>query len=419
MKQKVRASFGLVAAIVVALAMRGRGCAQDVALPTADVATPQAATEDGLVQVLVLHDGGILAGKISRSGERYIVQRETGETYVPAGNVLLVASSLEDAYHQRRQRMISPTADRHLELADWCLRHQMLAFAHGELTEARRLDARSSKLVMLERRLALAMARLEAPPSPKKSLSTEATDTATAEIISPAVKVDVSGLPAGALERFTRKVQPVLVNSCTTTGCHQAGSATAFQLDRAIRYDVSNRRSTMSNLAAALTLVDRQNPQQSPLLTVPRQTHGGMEKPVFGPRQEAAYRHLYDWVMLVTANTAKAAPQSPSAPGITNGKPSDFVATNEHESTPQNLPVTRGERRCDFDVAPAAYEEEVPAAAPGDVALPENGASMSTLRPPQQLRYGATLERWTPRDEFDPAIFNRQQARAAEPTKSR
>ena len=55
----------------------------------------------------------------------------------------------------------------------------------------------------------------------------------------------------------------------------------------------------MRNLEAALALVDRVHPDQSPLLTVPRKTHGGTSGPIFGPRQEQAFKHLVDWVALV------------------------------------------------------------------------------------------------------------------------
>ena len=115
------------------------------------------------------------------------------------------------------------------------------------------------------------------------------------------------------LELFTRKVQPVLVNNCTASKCHQPGGRQSFQLDRALLRGEANRRTTMQNLSATLALVDRAHPEVSPLLTVPRQTHGGMTGPVFGPRQEQAFKHLADWVALV-------APPRTAEPAVNDGE---------------------------------------------------------------------------------------------------
>ena len=128
-----------------------------------------------------------------------------------------------------------------------------------------------------------------------------------------ASQTSIGDLPEAAIERFTRKVQPVLVNNCTTSGCHQPGGTQKFQLDRAILHGMANRRSTMHNLAATLELVDRERPQLSPLLTMPREAHGGMEEPVFGPRQEQAFRHLVEWVALVTNAVTAEREESPAA----------------------------------------------------------------------------------------------------------
>src|SRR4030095_5245611 len=96
----------------------------------------------------------------------------------------------------------------------------------------------------------------------------------------------VNEVPSGVVELFTRKVQPVLVNNCSTSGCHQSGGKQSVQFDRALLRGEANRRSTMHNLEAALALVDRAHPDQSPLLTVPRKKHGGTAGAIFGPRQE-------------------------------------------------------------------------------------------------------------------------------------
>ena len=65
-------------------------------------------------------------------------------------------------------------------------------------------------------------------------------------------------------------------------------------------HGLSNRRITLRNLVATLELVDRDAPQQSELLSIPRRSHGGMDRPILGPRQESQLTQLFDWVGLVT-----------------------------------------------------------------------------------------------------------------------
>jgi hypothetical protein len=196
-------------------------------------------------------------------------------------------------------------------------------------------------------------------------------------------------VPARVIERFTRRVQPVLVNNCTASGCHQAGGPESFQLDRALLHGLSNRRSTMNNLAATLKLVDRERPQLSPLLTVPRSAHGGVNDAIFGPRQEQAFRHLVEWVTLATA----ADRSKPPAPGSAEAA--------------HHLPAPR--EQADAGAVAQGLSPSSPSAAAG-VVLPveyeDDSARPATATP--QPRFGAQVEKWLPRDPFDAEIFNRQ-----------
>lgn len=401
MDRIVRGIFWLWTALVVALVATGDTCAQESlpesAKPQAAVAeaTPDAAPE----QIVVLRDGGVLSGRATLSGERYVLARETGEVLIPVNNVMLIAASLEDAYQQRRQRLGQPTAEAHLILAEWCLHGDMNAHAERELADARELDAHSDKLIMLERRLALAKERNEQPvaaPATSKPQPAEPHPTEQAQ-------KTVSDLPEGAIELFTRRVQPVLVNSCTTTGCHQSGGSQDFQLDRAILRGLSNRRSTMNNLAEALALVDSEQPQLSLLLTMPRRTHGGMKRPVFGPRQDAAFRHLEEWVVLVTQNTSTSSPANRASEGV------ELVSAKGDQPSRWESPVMRVDRTPTGENEQSVYQESsLPGVSAGDEAA-QAAADTGTVNA-SPVRYGARLKRWHPRDPFDPEIFNRQYA---------
>ncbi len=327
--------------------------------------------------------------------------------------VMLACRSMDEAYEFRRGQADGSKPGAHLELAEWCLRYNLLDDAGRELAEARKLDPDHPRLALLERRLA----KINTPTRTKTSIQPVAKSRPQTENAPPQTPSVSSDLPEGVVELFTRKVQPVLVNSCTTSGCHQSGGQQTFQLDRAILRGESNRRSTMHNLEAALALVDRDHPDQSRLLTIPRKTHGGMAAPIFGPRQEQAYKHLVDWIALIVppvelpapianewANPADAATATATAE---NGKPSPIalpirgnaktegVSTADKSSAavpvPNALPVTS--HRQSPVRGTAATDDEAP----------------RTLRTPHRLQYGALLQSWQPRDAFDPEIFNRGQ----------
>jgi hypothetical protein len=233
----------------------------------------------------VLHGGGVLVGQISVVGEHYVVTRSNSVVEVSAGRVMLVADSLVDAHSQQRRRLPRETAEAHCALAEWCLRHDLFESAARELADARRLDPREPQVALLERRLAVARQRILKRPggATAATISTVRSTDEHRELEAVAAE-----LPEGTVERFARKVQPLLVNNCTTTGCHQPSGSQDFQLDRALLHGLSNRRTTLRNLVATLELVDHEAPQRSRLLRFAGRRHGGMKQAILGPRQERA-----------------------------------------------------------------------------------------------------------------------------------
>jgi hypothetical protein len=352
---------------------------------------------DNANAVLVLKDGGVLTGQITRAADWYVVSRGGGEMQIAQSRVMLVCRSLEEAYQFRREQLNTSKVEPHLTLADWCLRYSLLAEARRELDDARQIDPDHPRIGLLERRLE----KMRAEPATKSSVSMAAknpTGTAKGPEQAPATTISTSDLPANVVERFTRKVQPILVNNCTTSGCHQLGGGQAFQLDRALLRGEANRRSTIYNLEAALTLVDRERPQESKLLVIPRKTHGGMPGPILGPRHEQAFKHVVDWVALVVpppepvdAAAADDGDKSlPDTEGNDSKLKSPIRAVNQLEGIP-------------------TLQTQPPSVSPETAAVPEH--ERQTLRPPHRLQFGARLETWQPRDPFDPEIFNRKTRR--------
>ncbi len=356
-----------------------------LALALAICGLSSAADDHGVV---LLRSGGVLQGKITINGERYVVTGPKSVVDVSASQVLLLASSLDDAYAQQRQQLPSETAEVHLKLAEWCLRYHLLPAAQQELADARKLDSRDPRIELLDRRLSVAS---HPQQTANQDTSTDLDEESLSQKELRELEAIAKELPPGAVERFTRKVQPLLVNSCTASGCHRPGGKQDYQLDRAVLYGLSNRRITLRNLVATLELVNRDSPQQSELVTVPRRTHGGMKRPVFGPRQQARLTQLVDWIGQIAEISLPLQPatlQSVTESGPIKAHGFQARSSDTHPGISDSL------------VEPSSREE------------------FAALLATPEIKFGANLRPWQPKDEFDPEIFNRRMAKADSTAKS-
>jgi hypothetical protein len=360
---------------------------------------PAVASDDG---VLLLNDGGVLRGRVAHVGDRYVVTGAMSRLEVAANKVALACASLTAAYEQQRRQLPYDTPEAHLGLADWCLRYDLLPQAGHELAEARRLDSRNIKLDLLQRRLDVATQAA----TPRKTVddAAEEGNQQSAEEVA-RLEAIASQLPTGAVERFTRKVQPILVNNCTTAGCHQVAGKQVFQLDRAVLHGLSNHRSTLNNLAATLALVNRSAPQQSPMLTIPRSEHADMKQPILGSRQDQQFRQLEEWVALVTGTPM------PEEDKLATSKPGADVG-GKRGTTAKRRGKTNSSQTARTEAEPPAADAQQTGTANGE---PRSGvvqASYDEPLPFQQLRErkraAVQLKSWEPKDAFDPEIFNRQ-----------
>ena len=144
------------------------------------------------------------------------------------------------------------------------------------------------------------------------------------------------------------------------------------------------RRFTQRNLHTILQYIDRANPQQSPLLTIPKQPHGNLSTPVFGDRQEVQYQNLEQWVTkLSPPNTAATPPPHVAPPPhAVLTKPADF-------QKPVKKPKSNDEASLLDELVDTLTKED-------------RGESPAQPQRPERRR------QFVPRDPFDPQIFNRR-----------
>ena len=312
--------------------------------------------------VLLLRNGQVVAGRIARSGDVYCVALPHGEIRVKAIGVELFCRDLEDGYWQKRAQLRDGNVDDHLRLAAWCLRHNLLGHAGRELARATAVDPAHPTLGLLERRLRSA----NSLPRPTSTPAHAATETAD-----PVPSLDeldrmVRAMPPGTVETFTQTIQPLLLNNCSSMGCHGPTSKTPLRLMRGSISTAPSRRLTQRNLHATLQHIDPKQPTASRLLTAASGPHGTSSKAGFTNRRSAAYGRLVEWVRTVAASR----------------QPPDDVAVVHAEDT---VPVG------DESVSAAVFYQEDPA------------------DPPEpKIKRGASMPGYIPVDPFDPELFNRR-----------
>lgn len=242
---------------------------------------------------LLLLDGGqVLRGKITRAGDHYYVVLPEGEISIKASRVELVCHTLDEGYERKRNKIALGTAQEHLELAQWCLQQGLLGYAAKEVSAAIDLDPLQPRIPLLERRLELA--RNQQQQAEQHVASDE--DNVSNDDLDRMVR----GMPPGTVDHFAHAIQPLLLNHCSTAGCHGPDSRSGYMLLRIPLGRTPSRRLTQRNLFATLEHINSGNPQLSPLLQQAIREHGSAKTPVFTSRDAAQYRQLVVWAYRVS-----------------------------------------------------------------------------------------------------------------------
>lgn len=328
--------------------------------------------------LLLLRNGEVLRGKVARVGEHFQVTLPDGEIRVKPEDAEFFCQDLDEGYRLKREAL-GGTAEEHLRLAEWCLKHNLQGDAARELADAIAVDPQQPGIRALSRRLELArQAPREEEPlvAPQASVATEDLDQL------------VASLPPNAVEMFTDRVQPLLVNHCGSAGCHGHTSGAGFRLLRMPGKGLPSRRLTQRNLHAAISALDREDFANSPLLVKSLEPHGEMTTPVFAGSDALKYRQIAAWARYA-ASPARPRPESLSD----NRRP----LRNMRAIGRPGEEAARGEEK----VADEAGAAEVTDDELSADAEPQDGAAESST-----ARGDRPDDLHLPADPFDPAPFN-------------
>jgi hypothetical protein len=351
-----------------------------VAGALADDSEPLEDTPAAAEGVLVMRNGTVMAGTISQMEDYYEVRGQYGNVQVPASLVKMRCAGLEEAYLRLHDLTVAHhSANSHVTLAKWCVTNELDKEAIQELQAALKLepDREDVQRMLLNATETLKSGRKSTSPQepasairPARPASSVTDDAAT-----------LGGLSLSQALHYTRRIQPLLVKTCATTGCHTRESQNNFQLYHVVPGKNSTRHASELNLAAVLEQIDMKKPAGSRLLSVPRNKHGRQGRPVFsGQRGEEQIHELEDWVQAVARDAAR------------RGK-----------STADDEPRKSNAR-------PASVTERDTASAGAGERDPFSGKVMAPATPFGRERREKNLSDNTGGDPFDPAGFNRQPA---------
>ncbi len=322
--------------------------------------------------VLVLRNGYVLTGRIWQEGEVYVVKMKNGEVRMAAERVDQVGRSLQEVYQRKRAALSPDNVPEVLDLTQWCMQQQMLAEAKDLVAHALTISYDDSRIAPVARQvqhaidLKRAHVRLEQQEKQRPRFE---------PVVVQATYVEK--LPSGAVESFTHRVQPLLLNRCGTAVCHGSAGKSKFRLQRPARGLPFHSRLTQANLTATLRYVKRDDPQSSPLLLMPTRSHGTARRAVFSQTQANQLAILTSWVHGIS--------QAPAAvkPATITQEPAHL---SQASSNPRPMPVEKLE-----------------------------SLDLLTTKP---AKHGVKVKAYEPRDEFDPELFNRR-FHSTEPTKEK
>ena len=315
--------------------------------------------------ILLLRNGQILQGEITRAGDYYVVTLgPTGEIKLPAADVEFQSRNLAEAYVHKQATLLGSGAAPHLDLAEWCLRHGLYSRSGEQLLIAMRLEPENPRVTLLDRRLQEAMQ----PPKPIAPRTASAGGTVSNDELEKALR----DLPKGTLEKFSAVVQPLLLNRCGANQCHGPTSKSELHLLRPAAGQNANQRFTQRNLFVVLQQIDRERPERSPLLTMPQRRHGNSVSAIFDERTKKQLDELTAWVRIVCGQVEPSRGVAAIQPATVGTTPA-ASALHQPSTVPEASPIARQEPSL-----PPAGEDE------------------------------ANPKGFLPRDEFDPEIFNRR-----------
>jgi hypothetical protein len=336
-------------------------------------------------KVLLLDNDLIIEGDVVRVKDEYSVKRDgAGEVLIPENRVVKLTQSKAEAFEFLRKKVKATDPDARIKLARWGLIHQLHPEALEEAEAALKLrpdDVQGKALVN-------GLKQLIEKPIAVNQPDARGTVGDSEEVVMP------TGFNANSFGPFTTKVQPLLMNLCAS--CHATGKGGNYKLVRVFEAS-SNRKGTLTNLAATLNQIARDKPGASSLLAKSVTAHGESAKSPIHDPNASSFAILEEWVTTALKRNEESVTADRGG-GFAANKPV-YVEPEETAKRPPSRPPLLG-----GNVLLKAEEENPSPSKPPPAK--SNGTFGSESSPPRPVK--KDKEAPPVKDEFDPSIFNQQ-----------
>ncbi len=360
--------------------------------------------------ILLLRNGQVIEGQITRNGDNFTVTSPDQELQIRTADVEFTCHDLREGYRHKKAAIQPNDIEQHVQLFLWCERHGLLDCAGDELKAAEAINREHPMISVLRRRLKVEMQQKKEPSRPAENSppppSDEQLDRMTRD------------MPPRTVEEFVQVVQPILLNHCPGAAGYALPGQKRLQLMRPPLGESPSRRITQRNLFAVRECIDWDSPGESPLLKASVGSGAAATVGSFPGRYSMQYQKLVQWVYQVAQKPMPA--EEIFMGGVENASFAD-LAVGAATPTGQAA-MNRATPRLPYLPSPNRGSKSAAAAAANG--NPENGSnppSPGHAKPPKVPRTsesGAAPQRIPTAnaagsaieaiDPYDPAEFNNQ-----------
>ena len=249
-------------------------------------------------KVVLLRNGGVLRGRVVELNNQYLISPDPDtEIRIDKFKVEMICGSIREAYKQKKETLIEGDYDQIMKLAKWCLKHELLAEAQVEILQLNPRTNRNPEVFRLIRSANALSKQLKARKEQSNTKSSKEFTKNENEIRDEINNLKVPDISTSAFAHFVQEVQPRLLNSCATSGCHHSRSNLKFKLiadsDRHL-----SRTSTLYNLVKSYELASNKENEEATLLKFASTAHGKLQRPRFR-KGTKHFQKLKEWVQML------------------------------------------------------------------------------------------------------------------------
>ncbi|QDV26894.1 hypothetical protein [Aureliella helgolandensis] len=408
-----------IAPLLFAIAVGG--CCSFVQFAAPTVACAQEAQSGVLLLKTPKNLESVVSGQLSLKGDTYeVVAAEDSRVWIPRDRVLFVGRDILDAYEFKRNGIVSWSVGDHYQLTRWCLINQLLEQATEHYTEVAKLAPGHRRVSQLSVELQKKLLEdgefrdyLGLPPLIAASSNQFAPQPVPGESVIAASGSDVAPIRPEVSLWFSQKVQPILINRCSQSGCH--GSASHNGLRLLEPYAKSYARLSTANLLSVRNYLGTDANSAAPLVSYAINAHGQQRAPGIGFNEQELVHELQSWIAfarspvmpaLATSTTTEGA-QTAAYQAPTTAPPSDWTPVRPGNSQLQMVPLQANPEADGSQVAGFSAQDQPPTMDEIDALDHKLRQMLGESPAPASARSTAPPTRESI-DPFDPAEFNRR-----------